>query len=203
MNKLPFTFIISILIHTVLLYSFSKHESMKNNTALSSAYTSIEIYTIHTANRGSQTSKDNVGSDKVSSKRTKNEKVEKKEKSDTGKKKQHEINRQNINKSAKAGMEGYNKNANFTQGYASYIPSPSYPLSSRRNKEEGTVIFRINIDKNGKLINYKIIKSSGYKKLDKQAEKSVKNSKFKPAIENGNKVDSIFELKITFTLKDK
>ena len=65
MNKLPFTFIISILIHTVLLYSFSKHESMKNNTALSSAYTSVEIYTIHTANKGSISSKDNVGSDKV------------------------------------------------------------------------------------------------------------------------------------------
>ena len=189
MNKLPFTFVISLLIHTVILYNFGKYESSKNNAFISSAYTSVEIYTIHTANKGSISSKDSIGSDKVSSKRTKNEK--------------HEINKQNINKSAKAGMEGYNKNANYSQGYASYIPSPSYPLSSRRNKEEGTIIFRINIDKNGKLINYKIIKSSGYKKLDKQAEKSVKNSKFKPAIENGNKVDSIFELKITFTLKDK
>ena len=53
------------------------------------------------------------------------------------------------------------------------------------------------------MINYKIIKSSGYKKLDKQAERSVKAAKFQPALNNGKPVSSDFELKITFSLKDR
>lgn len=48
---------------------------------------------------------------------------------------------------------------------------------------------------------YKMVQSSGYKRLDKEAEKSLKTAKFQPALKNGEPVNSNFDLKITFTLQ--
>ena len=63
------------------------------------------------------------------------------------------------------------------------------------------MVFNIYIDSKGDMLNYKIIKSSGYKRLDKQAEISLKSAKFQPALNNGEPISSEFELK--FSLKDR
>lgn len=203
MKSLIFTLTLSIVIHILILGSFSKYSNAEtyNNIAVTSQ-NYVEVSIIKPANDGIKNANDFTGSDKVSQKNVKSNKNENNKQGLLGKKNKKEKNQQSITKSAKAGSDGYNKNS-YTQGFASYMPRPKYPLSSRRNKEEGTVVFKISLNSHGDMINYKIIKSSGYKKLDKQAEISVKSAKFQPALNNGKPVSSDFELKITFSLKDR
>ena len=203
MKNLIFTLTLSIIIHILILVSFSKYSNAKtyNNIAVTSE-NYVEVSIVKPANDGIKNATDFTGSDKISQKNVKSNKNENNKQGLLGKKNKKEKNQQSIAKSAKAGSDGYNK-ISYTQGFASYIPRPKYPLSSRRNKEEGTVVFKISLNSKGDMINYKIIKSSGYKKLDKQAEISVKSAKFQPALNNGKPVSSDFELKITFSLKDR
>lgn len=202
MKNLIFTLTLSIIIHILILVEYSKYNDIEkyNNISITSQNI-MEISIINQAQDGINDAKDITGSDKLSQKSTKYNKNENNKQSVTGKKNKKEKNKQNILKSAKKGQEGYSKTS-YTEGYASYIPRPKYPLISRRNKEEGTIIFMIFIDNKGIMQNYKIIKSSGYKRLDKQAEKSVKNARFQPALKDNKPVNSNFELKITFSLKD-
>ena len=201
MKSLIFTLTLSIVIHILILGSFSKYSNAKtyNNIAVTSE-NYVEVSIVKPANDGIKNATDFTGSDKISQKNVKSNKNENNKQGLLGKKNKKEKNQQSIAKSAKAGSDGYNKNS-YTQGYASYIPKPSYPLISRRNKEEGTVVFNIYIDCKGDMLNYKIIKSSGYKRLDKQAEISLKSAKFQPAVKNGVPVNSNFNLKITFSLE--
>ena len=46
---------------------------------------------------------------------------------------------------------------------------PEYPLSARRDGDQGTVTFRYLIDKDGAILSGKIVKSSGSFELDKAA----------------------------------
>ena len=203
MKNLIFTLTLSIIIHILILVNFSKYSNAKiyNNIAFTSE-SYVEVSIVKPANDGIKNATDFTGSDKISQKNVKSNKNENNKQGLLGKKNKKEKNQQSIAKSAKAGSDGYNKSS-YTQGFASYIPRPEYTLSSRRNKEEGTVVFKISLNSKGDMINYKIIKSSGYKKLDKQAERSVKAAKFQPALNNGKPVSSDFELKITFSLKDR
>lgn len=87
-------------------------------------------------------------------------------------------------------------------GKATYMPKPKYPLTSRRNKEEGTVLFKIDIDEKGKLISYEIIKSSGFERLDTAAIDSVKKAKYQPTIKNNKAISSTIEISFNFNLKE-
>lgn len=203
MKRIIFTLTLSIVIHILIFSWFSKynHAETHNHIAIASQ-NFVEISIVKPASDGLSSATDITGNDDISQKNVKSNKNENNKKSVTGKKNKKNKNQQTIVKSAKKGQDGYNKNS-YTKGYASYVPRPKYPLVSRRNKEEGTIVFMIFIDSNGNMQNYKIMKSSGYKRLDKQAEKSIQKAKFQPAIENGVPVNSDFELKITFSLKDR
>ena len=57
---------------------------------------------------------------------------------------------------------------------------PEYPKLALRRGYEGILRLKVLIAKNGEVINVKIIKSTGYKVLDKSGIEAAKNSKFYP-----------------------
>ena len=57
---------------------------------------------------------------------------------------------------------------------------PEYPKLALRRGYEGILKLKILISKNGEVVDIKIIKSSGYKILDKSGITAAKNSKFYP-----------------------
>ena len=54
-----------------------------------------------------------------------------------------------------------------------------YPLISKSKNEEGVVFLSFRIDKNGKIDNLKVLKSSGFEKLDEAAIKAVQKGMYK------------------------
>jgi TonB family protein len=67
---------------------------------------------------------------------------------------------------------------------------PEYPKSSLRNEEKGTVKLSFEIDVDGKVLQGKIVRSSGFKALDDAALVGIGKCPFKPATENGAPVRS-------------
>lgn len=86
-------------------------------------------------------------------------------------------------------------------GSASYVPEPTYPKVSLRNKQEGTVEIIIFIDELGNLLDYKVAKSSGYPKLDEAAMKVIPKARFAPASKGGKNVPSSLNLSFHFDIK--
>ena len=60
-------------------------------------------------------------------------------------------------------------------------PTPAYPERSYRNGETGTVLLSLLVGNDGRVIDSKVQKSSGYPELDKATKKAVAQCKFKPA----------------------
>lgn len=197
MKTLTFTIIISCILHILLFTYFSN--SKKNDNINFSAQESIVMVSIMQSQKGVITEDNTINKDDNNQQAHDNKKDIVTNKQGYSKKKKE--NKKQVLKNAKQGSYAHNESTTFKNGYASYIPSPKYPLSSRRNKEEGTVIFNIQINKEGKMVKYKIVSSSGYKKLDNAAENSIKYAKFQPAYKNGIALESNIDLKITFQLQ--
>ncbi|MFD2271228.1 energy transducer TonB [Undibacterium arcticum] len=62
---------------------------------------------------------------------------------------------------------------------------PVYPQSSARNEETGTVVFSFLVGVDGRVIESKIDRSSGYRELDKAARQALSICKFKPGTTDG------------------
>jgi protein TonB len=77
-----------------------------------------------------------------------------------------------------------------------YQEKPHYPSVARRRGYEGKVVLEVEVLGTGKVGQIKIVKSSGFKVLDRAAIKSVKNWMFPP----GRK--KLVIQPITFDLKD-
>jgi TonB family protein len=60
-------------------------------------------------------------------------------------------------------------------------PTPTYPERSYRNGETGTVLLSLLVGNDGRVIESKVQKSSGFPELDKATKKAVAQCKFKPA----------------------
>ena len=199
MKTLILCFILSLFIHTALLFNYNNQNNNSNSISATKSHINVEI--IHSS-QGIKHAEDISGIDDISQKQADNNIYKKAEKGMQEKNKNiKKYEKKSELTTAKKGNEGYEKTSSYTNGYASYIPEPKYPLLSRRNKEEGSIIFNIEIDKKGNMTAYKMVQSSGYKRLDKEAEKSLKTAKFQPALKNGEPVNSNFDLKITFTLQ--
>lgn len=78
--------------------------------------------------------------------------------------------------------------------------NPKYPRLSRINNEQGNVLLEAVIDNKGRCTNVKLIKSSGFKRLDEAAIKEVYKAKFMPARIGGQEKSSSIELLIKFKL---
>ncbi len=79
---------------------------------------------------------------------------------------------------------------------------PTYPRSSRRRGEEGTVTLSIEVLQNGRAGNISILQSSSHRRLDEAALKTAQQTTFSPAKQFGRNIDSTTELSFTFTLTD-
>lgn len=60
-------------------------------------------------------------------------------------------------------------------------PNPVYPALSKRLREEGTVLLRVNLNAQGVVLEISIEKSSGFQRLDQAAHDAVKKWRFVPA----------------------
>ena len=81
-------------------------------------------------------------------------------------------------------------------------PAPRYPYLSRSREEEGKVILRVHVDKQGRASRIETIQSSGHSRLDKAARKAVKDWTFMPALEDGNPAAGVVHVPILFVLKN-
>lgn len=75
-----------------------------------------------------------------------------------------------------------------------------YPKTSLMNEEQGAVTMNFLVSADGKVVDSKIEKSSGFKNLDKAAVKAISACKFKPGTKDGaaaqtwTKVDYVWSL---------
>lgn len=81
-----------------------------------------------------------------------------------------------------------------------HAPSPGYPAAAMRRRESGEVMLRLHVGSNGRLRGVEILRSSGFRSLDRAATQAVRRWSFEPAMRNGAAVDGILQIPIQFTL---
>lgn len=69
--------------------------------------------------------------------------------------------------------------------------APSYPPTSRRLGEEGTVVLRVELDEQGKVCAARVSGSSGFSRLDEAALGAVRNWQCHPAQRDGRPVRAV------------
>ena len=79
---------------------------------------------------------------------------------------------------------------------------PAYPARSKINYETGTVTLSYWISPEGRVLDSKIVRSSGFLTLDKAAQEAISKCTFHPWSENGVPVDSLVEVWYRFSLDD-
>jgi len=80
-------------------------------------------------------------------------------------------------------------------------PSPKYPRIARIRGYQGNVLLDVLVNKDGKVNDLKIYKSSGYPILDRAAVSSVKYWLFEPGMIGENKVNMWVRVPIRFELR--
>lgn len=79
-------------------------------------------------------------------------------------------------------------------------PQPTYPVTSLRLGEQGKVVVRVLISKDGKAAQGEITQSSGFDRLDRAALRTVLGWRYIPGQTNGQPQDMWFDVPITFRL---
>ncbi len=79
---------------------------------------------------------------------------------------------------------------------------PVYPPASRRAGEEGTGVFRVLVDANGRPQEVTVLKSSGFPRLDEAAVTAIRKWVFKPAMQSGQAMQSWTKVQVKFELKN-
>jgi periplasmic protein TonB len=77
---------------------------------------------------------------------------------------------------------------------------PEYPPISRRLEETGTVTLSFLIDTTGKVIDSKVIQSSGHERLDDAARRALSLCVFKPGTVDGTPEKAWAEIRYAWTL---
>ncbi|MFC1494178.1 energy transducer TonB [Thermodesulfobacteriota bacterium] len=77
---------------------------------------------------------------------------------------------------------------------------PRYPFEARQKGVEGRVTLRFVVDKNGKAQEAQVVAGEPEGVFDESALAAVAKYKFRPAYKNGEPVDCIVNLPISFTL---
>lgn len=90
--------------------------------------------------------------------------------------------------------------ADSPPAYDNSCKKPEYPRASLVNEEAGTVTLAFTVDATGKVTDSKIVKSSGFKNLDKAAQKDMSACKFKPAIKGGAPAEGTVQIDYTWKL---
>jgi periplasmic protein TonB len=79
---------------------------------------------------------------------------------------------------------------------------PEYPLESRRRGEQGTVVIRLRIDAEGKVLAAEIASSSGHARLDRAALSALLRWVYRPAVRGGIRVAGQVDQQVVFRLDD-
>jgi protein TonB len=82
-------------------------------------------------------------------------------------------------------------------------PAPRYPVQAFRERAEGTVVLRAEVLPSGQSGRVELQKSSGFKLLDESALATVKQWRFKPAMQDGKPVAQWVTIPITFRLQQR
>jgi len=80
-------------------------------------------------------------------------------------------------------------------------PPPVYPRVARRRGHQGTVSLEVLVDRNGRVKDLRVLKSSGYTTLDDAALSSVKNWLFDPGMKGSQPIEMWVKLPVRFQLK--
>lgn len=88
---------------------------------------------------------------------------------------------------------------------ASYLnnPKPAYPAASRRLGETGRVIIRVHIGVDGRALEARIQRSSGFDRLDQVALETARDRwRYRPGTRNGVPEPMWFNVPINFELTE-
>lgn len=92
------------------------------------------------------------------------------------------------------------RGADVSLAYASRTPL-DYPKASMRNHEEGTVLLRVHVDREGRPVAIDLVRSSGHDRLDRAARESVRAWRFRPVQRNGIAVPASGLVPVAFSLE--
>ena len=84
---------------------------------------------------------------------------------------------------------------------AASCDKPEYPPASRRANETGTVLLSFLIDESGKIVESKVERSSGYRRLDEAARAGLELCKFRPATVDGKPTRAWARIEYVWTLE--
>ena len=79
---------------------------------------------------------------------------------------------------------------------------PEYPRLSRIHGEEGTVVLEVEVRPDGTPATIRVVRSSGYRRLDRAAVEGMRKARFAPAIRGGRPTGDTLRVAITFDLRD-
>ncbi len=80
-------------------------------------------------------------------------------------------------------------------------PLPEYPKIARRRGYQGSVVLEVLVGQNGKVVDLRVAKTSGYPILDKAAITTVKDWSFEPGMVGKERVVMWVRIPIRFELK--
>jgi protein TonB len=78
---------------------------------------------------------------------------------------------------------------------------PEWPKASLRNEETGTVTLAFLIGTDGRVADSKIVKSSGFRDLDKAAVVGITKCRFKPGMNDGKPEQAWMQMQYVWTLE--
>ncbi|MFX9042749.1 energy transducer TonB, partial [Acinetobacter baumannii] len=77
-----------------------------------------------------------------------------------------------------------------------------YPRASQLAEETGTVRVRIQVNAAGQFVGAQVVKSSGFKGLDRATVQAFSNCKFNAALQDGKPVDGQFDADYVWKLDE-
>jgi protein TonB len=78
---------------------------------------------------------------------------------------------------------------------------PEWPKASQRNEETGVVTLSFLIAEDGRVADSKIVKSSGFRDLDKAAVSGISKCRFKPGMNDGKPEKAWMQMQYVWTLE--
>lgn len=78
---------------------------------------------------------------------------------------------------------------------------PVYPPASRRAGEAGQVLLRVLVDESGRPREVRILKSSGFERLDESAVAAIRRWHFSPARQGSGPVIAWTQVSVVFRLE--
>jgi len=81
-------------------------------------------------------------------------------------------------------------------------PVSYYPPASRRREEQGAIIVRVRVNPASCATGFAVVASSGFPELDEAAIRVAEASRYVPATENGQAMESELTFKVRFTIKN-